>query len=131
MSTTFEDNPNAGDLANFLRAWLRGNPRWAYTPGVQGTQFRTAREIAVDLSHAMTEADLRVAEWFESPDGELIAAVVVSVLPWPQSWELSLLVEAVTLAAQKRNKNQKVSVGLTGVALVLVLALLFWLFDSN
>jgi purine-cytosine permease-like protein len=68
--------------------------------------------------------DVRLAGVLGSPDGQLIQAVVGSVLPPQQAFLFDLFVEAVTLAAQSQNKNDKVGAGVLLVGAVVVLILM-------
>lgn len=99
------------ELAHFMRRWLSANPSWAWdTSDWRKSRRRSADEVALNILHAMEQEELYLAEWFESPDGELIMwAAGEALSPWAGA-DLHLFADAVTMAAQARNKNQKVSV---------------------
>lgn len=52
-------------------------------------------------------AEVGLAMWLESPDGQLVRSVVVGLLPPWQRLEAELLVEGVMAAAQARRRNQQ------------------------
>ncbi len=119
---------NRSELASFMRRWLSANPSWAWdTADWRGSRRRSADEIALDFLHAMEQEDVYLAQWFQSPDGHLIMwAAGEALSPWAGA-DLQLFADAVTLAAQARNKNQKVSAlwGLVAVAALSALAVGF------
>lgn len=99
------------DPASFMRRWLSANPSWAWdTSDWRGSRRRSADEVALEILHAMEQEDLYLAQWFQSPDGQLITwAAGEALSPWASA-DLQLFADAVTLAAQARNKKQKISV---------------------
>jgi len=61
-----------------------------------------------------------------TPDGELVRFAVGRVLPTPVSAEFNLLVDAVTIAALAKQRQQRVvAAGATAVAVVLVGAVVY------
>lgn len=74
------------------------------------------REILADPEFAA----LRLADWLNSPDGEVIASAVAMVIPAPYSAEYRLAVDALTLVAreQQRLGRQKAAALALGVVVV-------------
>jgi hypothetical protein len=113
-------------LFEVLDSWVRDHPGWAYRQQGWTTVARSATEVA-DLP--LTESDLLavdLATWLNGPDGQLITAVVEWVLPGPQHAQVQLLVSAVTLVAEARQRQQRavasrVAVGVLVGALLVVL----------
>jgi hypothetical protein len=124
--TDYTNDPRVRALRKALGDWIGANPLWYMGANESGwrQQYRTAEEIAADLAAVLEQMDVRLAGVLESPDGQLIQAVVGSVLPAPQVFLFGLLVDAVLLAAQAKNRNQKIGAGVLAV-LVLTMALLF------
>jgi len=121
--TTINDR---SELAYFMRRWLSANPIWAWdTTDWRGSRRRSADEVALNILHAMEQEDVYLAQWFQSPDGHLIMwAAGEALSPWAGA-DLQLFADAVTLAAQARNKNQKVSALWGFVAVAALSALIF------
>ena len=80
-------------------------------------------------------AVIGLASWLESPDGQLIGSVVAEVLPQPLGIEYSLLVDAVTIAAQAKQREQWWRAAgatlLVGVALIVLYKSVKVLFDGD
>jgi hypothetical protein len=114
---------NREELSAFLRQWLSDNPEWSIDYSDRwNPRRRSAQEISVAIFSAMENEDVRLAEWFQTPGGELLIwAAEHAIGPYAGN-DLNLFVEAVTLAAQARNKNQKLAAGvLIGIALFLAI----------
>ena len=112
-------NIRAQKLASFLRGWINQNPSWIWDMSTLPPRLRTAREIANDLAPSIERGDVHIAQWFESPDGELISNAVAWALPFPWGLEVQLLKDAVLIAAQEQNRNQKIAFGVLALASVL------------
>ena len=88
--------------------------------------LRNVGSVGDSLLDEAEFGEIKLAGWLKSPDGELIQTVVGWILPWPASAEFKLLVDAVTLAAQAKQKNERgVAAGLTLVGAVLLFFILF------
>jgi hypothetical protein len=124
--TDYSNDRRAQALSKALGDWIGANPLWYMGVNESGwrQQYRTAEDVAADLGTVLEGMDVGLAGILNSPDGQLIRAVVGSVLPAPQVWLFDLLVEAVLLAAQAHNRTQKIEAGVLA-ALVLTMALLF------
>jgi hypothetical protein len=115
----------ASRLPHFLNQWLQANPGWAYQYNADhwAMEFRSAVDVAQDLLNAADADQLRFASFLRSPDGELVRAIVGRLLPWPESAEFRLLVDAILLAANGKTRDERVLVGvltgLVGLALFL------------
>jgi hypothetical protein len=118
----YRNDPNAQKLYAFLKRWLARHPSWAYDQSGWMMTVRTAESVAADLKNETEFAEIGLAGVLRSPDGRLIETVVGWILPWPASAEFKLLVGAITLAAQARQKNERgVAAGLTLVSIALLL----------
>ena len=113
------NNTRTQELASFLRGWINQNPNWAHDKSALSPRLRTARDIANDLAPSIEREDVHIAQWFESPDGELISDAVEDALPFPLGAGAELLKEAVLIAAQEQNRNQKIAFGVLALASVL------------
>ena len=116
------NNTRTQELASFLHGWIKQNTNWARDKSTLPPRLRTAREIANDLAPSIERGDVHIAQWFESPDGELISNAVALALPPPGGLEVQLLKDAVLIAAQEQNRNQKIVFGVLALALASVLA---------
>lgn len=84
-------------------------------------RFREVGDIAAEMLAAVEADELQVAGILTTPDGELIRAVVGWILPWPANAEFKLLVDAVTLAASAKQRDQRILAGtLTVLATITV-----------
>ncbi len=122
-------DPTAQRLERFLRRWLSEHPGWQWSQGTRSGWAAAMRESSA-LASALLEdtefAEVGVATRLNTPDGELVRFVVARVLPWPASAEFNLLVEAVTIAALARQRQQRVfAAGATVAAAVLVGAVIY------
>lgn len=89
-------------------------------------QWRTVDDLAAALLDDAEFAELRLAPFLMSPDGELVRAVVGRLLPFPESYEFRLLVEAITKAAGARTQGDRQTAGAwTALAGITALLLLF------
>ena len=104
----------------YLRQWVRRQPyRW---------HQRLARDIADEWINDVAFADIQLARWLRSPEGEAILAVARSApLPYPANQAVPVLAEAIQIAARQRTNKQ---VALTAVG-GLVLAGLIYLASSG
>jgi hypothetical protein len=129
-----KSDPRAQALEAVLRIWLVSHPTWYRAPDESGWGWRqrTAKEVARDLVPELAQMDVRLAGVLESPDGQLISAVVGWVLPAPQRTLFDLLTDAVILAAQAQNRGQKVEAGvLVGAAVALFTGLMLSAADAT
>ena len=114
-------------LAAFLQRWLRQHPGWSqeWNPATFMADWRSADEVAEALLTEVEFAELRLAPFLMSPEGELIRTAVAWVLPFPQNYEFKLLVEAITKAAGARTRDDRQTAGgwtiVAGIAAVLFL----------
>ena len=115
------NNTRTQELASFLRGWINQNPNWAHDKSALSPRLRTARDIANDLAPSIEREDVHIAQWFESPDGELISNAVALALPPPGGLEVQLLKDAVLIAAQAQNRNQKIVFGVLASVLASVI----------
>ena len=117
--------PGARDqLTAFLNEFIDGWPRQPSTafggelyplrrPAV-AQQF-TPEQIAEQLLASAAFRALRLGTWLSTPKGEFITAAVEALAPPPYAIDISLLIDAVKLAAQaqQREARQKaVGIGL-------------------
>ena len=120
------DELKAQRLDTFLRRWTQQHPYWAHVDPYGIGPLRSAEVLAETLLAETEFAEVRLATWLESPDGQLIRTVVVGLLPSWQRLEVELLVEGVMAAAQARRRNQQgvaaVLTGATVLGLVLFVA---------
>lgn len=125
---TYDQSTEAQRLRLILSEWVTRHPGWAQSTDTTTwiTQVRSAAEIARDLLETTEIAEVRLAGFMGSPDGQLIQVVVRQVVPAPYSTEFKLLVDAVTLAAEAKQKNQQKRAGLaTAGAAVIALGIIF------
>ena len=109
-------------LDTFLRRWTQQNPSWARVGPYGIGSLRSADVLAETLLADAEFAEIGLASWLESPDGQLVRTVVVGLLPPWQRLEAELLVEGVMAAAQARRRNQQgLAAVLTGATIGLVL----------
>jgi hypothetical protein len=110
--------PLEGDMSPFdctpiqiyLRQWVRRQP--------YGWHQRRAQDIANEWMNDVAFADVQLARWLRSPDGEVIIAVVKTVLlPYPAHPAVALLVEAIQIAARQRTNKQIAMTAVGGLAL--------------
>ena len=97
----------AQKLLVFIERWVRENRSWARGSFGQHGQLRTARQVAQDMLEEVEFRDVGLASWINGPDGALITSVVGLVLPWPESAEYQLLIEAILIAGQTQQANQR------------------------
>ena len=117
-----QNDSTAQKLYAFLVRWIRDNPNWAYEASGWSVSLRTADAVVSSLVNETEFAEVNLAGLFKSPDGQLIKTVVGWVLPWPMSTEFELLVDAITLAAQAKQKNERgLAAGLTAAAAFVIL----------
>jgi hypothetical protein len=74
-------------------------------------ELRTAEDVSQELLNAADTEQLRLASFLRSPDGQLVRAVVGRILPWPESAEFRLLIDAILLAANAKKRDERVLVG--------------------
>jgi hypothetical protein len=123
MNNDYSNDPRAQELAKVLAEWLRQHPNWSQTSDTNGCwRQRTVSEIAEELVGPIEAMDVELAGVLQSPDGRLIRAVAGWLLPaWPAAL-VQLFSDSVLLAAQAKNKDQKISAGLYATASVLIAA---------
>ena len=109
-------------LSTILREWTTDNPGWAYSTNSMtwALQLRAAVEIARDLLDATELAEVRFAGFMGEPDGQLIEAAVKQALPYPYGTEFQLLVDAVKIAADAKQKGEQTRAGLATAAVLLI-----------
>ena len=122
----YQNDPIAIKLYAFLVCWIQEHPAWPYEAHGWATSLRDAKSVGASLMEDAEFGEVNLAGWFASPDGEMIQTVVGWVLPWPESGEFRLLVEAITLAAKAKQKNERgVAAALTLIGVVLAAMVLF------
>ena len=116
-------------LERFLGRWLQEHPGWQWSHGGWAgwtSALRESTELASALLEDAEFGEVGVATWLRTPDGELVRFAVGRVLPTPVSAEFNLLVDAVTIAALAKQRQQRVvAAGATAVAVVLVGAVVY------
>lgn len=117
------DDEAVRSLAKFLTGWLADRPGWARVPGGRFSAWRTPEDLAADLVTDAMFRRLTFAKWLKSPDSEVVLEAVRLVLPWPYDLEYELLVQAVQLALESRQRGRRrdaviLAVALVGLALV-------------
>lgn len=106
----------AANLHAYLHRWRALNPyRWQ-----QGAQV-----LANDWMLDAAFTDIKLAAVLESPAGAAIADVVKGALPFPESAEATVMIDAVKIAAKGQTRDQVVGRVLLGALSVLVLWGLF------
>jgi hypothetical protein len=123
-------------LDAFVRRWLAENPGWQWdrTSASWPPRARDAFDLAMQLLAEAEFAEVGIAGWFGTPDGVLVRAVVSRILPSPLSFEVSLLAEAITIAAaaqQQDRQNRLVAAGATLVVVGLAASLLYALVSGG
>src|SRR6266704_1440006 len=88
-------------LQAYLRQWLRTQPYGCHRNG--------AHAIASQLINDAAFMDIRLARWLQSPDGSMIARTVVSVVPYPAGEAVSVMTEAIKIAAGRRTAKEVVA----------------------
>jgi hypothetical protein len=122
----YQNDPTAQKLYAFLTRWIRENPNWAYEVSGWSMRLRKAESVGSSLLNDAEFAEVNLAGLLKSPEGQLIETVVSWILPWPMSSEFKLLVDAITLAAQAKQKNERgLAAGLTAVAAFVLLLIFF------
>jgi hypothetical protein len=123
----YESNPLAQRLESVLRNWLAANPSWSHEmTDTWVLQPRDAAAVAADLLNDAELAEVRFAGFAGSPDGEMIRIVVGWILPYPYSTEFKLLVEAVTAAANAKQRQENERAGVLTIAALVLAGLLLW-----
>jgi len=110
------DQFKAFQLRAYLERWLPAQP--------YGWHHRGAEAIAEQLLNDAAFTELKLSQWFRSPDGVVISQVVTSLPPFPGNIEASILIEAITIAAKKQSNDQGVQSVVIGAGVILALALL-------
>ncbi|KJF16956.1 hypothetical protein [Acidithrix ferrooxidans] len=100
-------------LQTYLRNW--------YSTHSYGWHLRGAQEIAKELLQDTAFTDIKLASWLESPEGSTIAQVVESVIPFPGNIEITVMTDAVMIAAKNETSGQVVGVLAIGIVAVLIL----------
>jgi hypothetical protein len=125
----YRNDPTALRLYEFLQGWTRANPAWSagqfdHLHWVQRSS--TSAEIASNLLKAAEFREVQLAGILDSPDGELVRAVVGWVLPGPQAALFHLLVDAILLAAEATQRDQRKLAGACTLVGAAVIAVLLW-----
>jgi hypothetical protein len=121
----YRNDPKALRLYWFLSSWTQANPGWAYDcdPFQHVRRVCDAEALASELLAAAEASELQLAGLLKTPDGELIQTVIGWMIPWPASGEFKLLVDAVTLAAAAKQRDQRTLAGALTVAAAFILGL--------
>ena len=88
---------------------VRGAPdivAWAHEQSGWRLVARDASTVAKQLLEDTEFVEIDLANVLQGPDGKLIQTVVSWILPDPASAEFKLLVDAVTIAARAKQRNQ-------------------------
>jgi hypothetical protein len=111
-------------LERFTRQWPRRDTAAtvAFRPLPAMASAYNAAAIAEAL---LADADfraLRLGTWLSTPDGELVAAAVAALSPPPYDQDITLLIEALKLAAQRQHDEarQKLAAGFLGAAAIAI-----------
>ncbi|MGH3524448.1 MAG: hypothetical protein ACRDU4_16890, partial [Mycobacterium sp.] len=69
---TYSTDTRAQRLHQFLAAYVRENPRWAYTGNQWGwpAELRTVEDVAAEMLGAIGFREVQLTQVFESPDGQ-------------------------------------------------------------
>ena len=112
-------------LEQFAEQWPRrqyqyGMYDWNPQP-VMASHYNAARIADALLADARFRA-LRLGTWLSTPSGELVATAVAELSPPPYDEDITLLTEAVQLAAQRQHEEarQKLAAGLLGAAAIAI-----------
>lgn len=109
-------------LDGFTAEWPRLGRTWR-GPRTMASAY-DAGQIAEALLADAEFRTLRLGTWLNTPSGELLSAAVAALTPPPFPQDVTLLIEALKLAAQRQQDEarQKIAAGLLGGA-VLAIAL--------
>jgi hypothetical protein len=124
----FDGDDMARRLAVVLRRWLRERSDWAqrWSPDTFTSEWRSVDEIATELVEDAEFAELRMGPFLQSPEGNLIETAVSRLLPFPESYEFRLLVEAINQAGGAKTRNDRQAAG-AWMLVSVGLAALLWL----
>jgi hypothetical protein len=110
------DSAARARLTAFLGAFIDGWPREPSTPFAGGfyplrrpavaEQF-TPEQIAEQLLASAAFRALRLGTWLSTPKGEFITVAVEALAPPPYQIDISLLIDAVKLAAQAQQREAR------------------------
>jgi hypothetical protein len=126
----YQADSTALRLRAFLSCWLAEHPSWAYQGPPWAQQRRSARDIANDLLQEAEFREIQLATWVRSPDGALIAQVVTWVLPPTQALEFQLLVDAISVAADAKHRDEQQRAATVG-AIGLVVLIIYGIWKSR
>lgn len=114
-------------LQRALSGWLSRAGNWAWTTdaATYSLTMRTAEDVAKQLLADTEFNEVRLAAFLRSPDGEIVRAVVMRILPAPQRQLAGLLVQAILIAADARTQRDQVVAGLATIAALTIIAGLF------
>lgn len=103
-------------LNRFTGQWPTQDYHWVMQPTM--AQHYTAAQIADALLADAEFRALKLGTWLSTPSGELIEAAVTAIVPPPYNEDITLLAEALQLAAQRQQAEarQKLAAGLLGGA---------------
>ena len=101
-------------LGKFTAQWPRQD--WILQP-VMADHYTPAQIADALLADAEFRA-LRLGTWLSTPSGELLAGAVTALAPAPYQQDISLLIDALQLAAERQQAEarQKLAIGLLGGA---------------
>ena len=101
-------------LARFTAQWPRQD--WILRPTM--ADHYTPAQIADALLADAEFRALRLGTWLSTPSGELLADAVTALAPAPYQQDISLLIDALQLAAERQQAEarQKLAIGLLGGA---------------
>ena len=92
-------NPiNYAPLQAYLRQWVRRQP--------YGWHQRGAQDIANEWMNDLAFADIQLARWFGTPEGKVALGLARTVLPYPADQAVSVLAEAIQIAARQRTMKR-------------------------
>jgi hypothetical protein len=121
-------DPKAQKFYAFLSQWIGNRQTWAYDVSGWMMTLKSVDTLTAELMSEVELNEIDLAGLFRGPDGELIETVVGWVLPWPESVEFKLLVDAITAAAKAKQKNQR---GVAAEMTLIAGALLYAIFSSS
>ncbi len=120
----YGNDPTAQKLYSFLTRWLRAHPQWATETTGWRCQYRDATAIANELVSEVEFGEVRLAGLLNTPNGELIQTVVNWVLPYPMNIESKLLFDAIMLAANAKQRNERGLAAVFSIAALVFLGLI-------
>lgn len=97
-------------LRAYLQQWVRRQP--------YGWHQRRPEDIANEWINDLAFTSIQLARWLRTPEAETITALARTVLlPYPANQAVSVLIEAIQIAARQRTNRQIAATTAGGLAL--------------